>query len=228
MSPGLLAGQVVLVTGASGGLGGAMVRVCAAAGAHVVASGRHLRRLDALHRQVHAAGGQVQLYPMDLEGAVPADHQQLVEAVLAEYGRLDLLVHCAADFPGLTPLQHADPAALARALHVNLTARLWLTQAALPALQQSAGRVVFAVDRRERASQAYWGGYGLAQAAQEGVVAMLRAELAGGGPCVDLLQPPPMPTALRARAYGHEVEPIRSPQQVAASWLQDRYGVAQI
>lgn len=228
MSAGLLAGQVVLVTGASGGLGGAMVRVCAAAGAHVVASGRHLRRLDVLYRQVQAAGGQVQLYPMDLEGAGPGDHQQLVESVLAEYGRLDLLVHCAADFPGLTPLQHADPAALARALHVNLTARLWLTQAALPALQQAGGRVVFAVDQGERAGQAYWGGYGLAQVAQEAVVAMLRAELADGRPCVDLLQPPPMPTALRARAYGHEVEAIEQPLQVAASWLQDRYGVAQI
>ena len=69
MSPGLLAGQVVVITGASGGLGGAMAQVCSRAGAQVVASGRHLRRLDALYQKILAEGGQVQLYPLDLEGA---------------------------------------------------------------------------------------------------------------------------------------------------------------
>lgn len=100
MSSGLLAGQVVVITGASGGLGGAMAQVCSRAGAQVVASGRHLRRLDALYQTIQAQGGQIQLYPLDLEGAQPADHQQLIERVIDEYGRLDLLVHCAADFRG--------------------------------------------------------------------------------------------------------------------------------
>lgn len=214
-----LAGRVVVVTGASGGLGGAVARAAAAAGARVVACGRNLRRLGQLFDQVTAQSGQLQLYPMDLEGAEPADHQHFIEQVLAEYGGLDALVHCAADFPGLTPLQHADPAALARALHVNLTARLWLTQAALPALQARAGCAVFAVDGAQRAHQAYWGGYGLAQAAQHGVVDMLAAELAGAGVRVLALQPGPMPTALRARAYGHEVEVIERPEAVALRCL---------
>ncbi|KRG76200.1 hypothetical protein ABB30_10380 [Stenotrophomonas ginsengisoli] len=228
MSPAPLAGQVVLVTGASGGLGGAMARVCAAAGAEVVASGRHLRRLEALYQTVQQAGGAIQLYPLDLEGAQPEDLQQLIERIAAEYGRLDLLIHCAADFPGLTPLAHADPAAVARAVHVNLTARIWLTQAALPALRAVAGGVVFAVDRPERGQQAYWGGYGLAQCAQHALVQMLGLELANAGVWVQALAPAPMPTALRARAYGHEVEVIRRPDEVAASWLDDRYGVAEI
>ena len=212
---GDLAGKVVLVTGASGGLGGAIARAAAGSGAQVVASGRNLRRLGQLFDQVTAAGGQIQLYPMDLEGAEPADHQQLIDALLAEYGRLDAVVHCAADFPGLTPLAHADPAAIARALHVNLTARLWLTQAALPLLQANGGRVLFVLDAAQRAQQAYWGGYGLAQAAQHGLVAMLQAETVNTGVHVLALQPGPMPTALRARAYGHEVEPIERPLTVA-------------
>lgn len=223
-----LAGRVVLVTGASGGLGGALAEVCAAAGAQVVASGRHLRRLEALYQRIDAQGGQVQLYRLDLEGAQPAELQQMVDDVLAEYGRLDLLLHCAADFPGLTPLAHSDPAALARAVHVNLTARMWLTQAALPALRDSAGRVVFAVDDVRRGQQAYWGGYGLAQCAQHGLVQMLTAELASSSVQVELLCPPPMPTALRARAYGHEVESIQRPAEVAASWFDRWYCAAQI
>ena len=227
MSSGLLAGQVVVITGASGGLGGAMAQVCSRAGAQVVASGRHLRRLDALYQKILAEGGQIQLYPLDLEGAQPADHQQLVERVIDEYGRLDLLVHCAADFPGLTPMMHADPAALARALHVNLTARLWLTQAALPALQAASGTVVFALDQAQRGEQAYWGGYGLAQSAQHALMAMLRAELHNSRVQIHALCPPPMPTALRARAWGHEVAQISRPLEVAAAWLDNQYRAAQ-
>jgi NAD(P)-dependent dehydrogenase (short-subunit alcohol dehydrogenase family) len=227
MSPRPLADQVVLITGASGGLGGAMAQVCCGAGAQVVASGRHLRRLDALYQTIQAQGGQIQLYPLDLEGAQPADHQQLIERVVDEYGRLDLLVHCAADFPGLTPMMHADPAALARALHVNLTARLWLTQAALPALQAVNGTVVFALDQAQRGEQAYWGGYGLAQSAQHALMAMLRAELCSSSVQIHSLCPPPMPTALRARAYGHEVAQISRPLEVAAAWLDNRYRAAQ-
>ena len=228
MTAAPLAGQVVLITGASGGLGGAMAQVCARAGADVVASGRHLRRLEALYQTVQQAGGAIQLYPLDLEGAQPGDLQQLVQSIVDEYGRLDLLIHCAADFAGLTPLAHADPAAVARALHVNLTARIWLTQAALPALQAAGGGVVFAVDRPERGQQAYWGGYGLAQTAQHALIQMLGQELANTGVWVQRLAPSPMPTALRARAYGHEVEAISRPAEVAASWLDDRYGVAEI
>lgn len=228
MSARPLSGQVVLITGASGGLGGAMAEACALAGAQVVASGRHLRRLEALYQRVQVVGGQIQLYPLDLEGAQPADLQQLVDDIHNEYGRLDLLIQCAADFPGLTPLAHADPAAVARAIHVNLTARIWLVQAALPALRASAGSVVLSVDRAERGQQAYWGGYGLAQPAQHALAQMLEQELGDDVVGVQLLAPPPMPTALRARAYGHEVEAIQRPHQVAAAWLAERYGMAQM
>lgn len=214
-----LAGRVAVVTGATGGLGGALARQLAEAGAHVVACGRKPRKLETLHSRCAADGIALQLYPLDLEGAAPADLEQLVADVLAEYGRLDLLVHCAADFPGLTPLALADPAAVARALHVNLTARIWLTQAALPALAATAGRVEFVVDAAVRGGQPYWGGYGLAQAAQHALVSMLQAEQGAAGVQVGLWQPSPMPTALRARAYSHETETVSAPDAAARAWL---------
>ncbi|MFX4717688.1 SDR family oxidoreductase, partial [Acinetobacter baumannii] len=74
-------------------------------------------------------------------------------------GRLDGVLHCAAEFRGLTPLLHTDPAAFARALHVNLTAPWWLSQACLPLLAKAPdAALVFAVDDLARVSQAYWGG----------------------------------------------------------------------
>lgn len=199
---GALAGRVILVTGAHGGLGSAAARACAAAGATVVLLGRKLPRLNRLYDAVAATGPEPLLYPMDLEGSTPDDHAQLAGRIGEELGRLDGVLHCAADFPGLTPLLHTDPAALARAIHVNLTARAWLSQACLPLLAAAPdSALVFVVDDLERVGRAYWGGYGLAQHAQHALVAMLQAETANSTVRVSGLQPGPLRTGLRARAY---------------------------
>src|SRR3546814_9052595 len=75
--------------------------------------------------------------PFDLEGASPDDHAGLARRIEEGFGRLDGLLHCAADFHGLTSLERSDPARFARAVHVNLTARAWLTQACLPLLRKA-------------------------------------------------------------------------------------------
>ena len=199
---GALAGRVVLVAGAHGGLGREASLACAAAGAQLVLLGRKVPRLKRLDDAVARAGGQAVLYPMDLEGAGPDDYAQMAGRIHAAFGRLDGVLHCAADFPGLTPLEHSDPAAFARAIHVNLTARWWLTQACLPLLRQAAdSAVVFAIDDPARTSQAYWGGYGVAQAGQEALVSMLHVELATTPVRVSALRPEPMRTGVRAKAY---------------------------
>ena len=199
---GRLAGRVVLVTGAYGGYGRALALACAGAGARLVLLGRNARKLERGADAVEQAGGEALLYPLDLEGAAPDDYAELAARVEQGAGRLDALVHCAADFPGLTPLEHTDPAAFARSLHVGLTARWWLTQACLPLLRGSgAGRVVFAIDPAPRATPAYWGGYGLAQQGLEALVAMLQAENANLPLRVHALHLPPLRTPLRARAY---------------------------
>lgn len=199
---GVLAGRVILVTGAHGGLGAAAAQACAAAGATVVLLGRKLPRLNRVYDAIAATGPEPLLYPMDLEGAAPDDHAGLAERIGQALGRLDGVLHCAADFHGLTPLLHTDPAALARALHVNLTARVWLSQACLPLLSAAPdAALVFVVDDLERVGKAYWGGYGLAQHGQHALVGMLHAEAANSSVRVAGLQPGPMRTGLRAQAY---------------------------
>ena len=174
--PGALHGHIVLVSGAAGGLGAAAAMACAEAGATVVLLGRKLAPLNRVYDAVKAVGPEPVLYPLDLEGATPDDHDQLAQAIQAEFGRLDGLLHCAAEFKGLTPLLHTDPADFARAVHVDLTARWWLTQACLPLLMKAAaGAAVFVLDDPARTSGAFWGGYGLAQAGQATLVSMLQA-----------------------------------------------------
>ena len=198
-----LDGRVVLVAGAHGGLGAAASAACARAGATVVLLGRKVPKLNRLHDAIARDGGEALLYPLDLEGAAPDDYAELAARVGAELGRLDGVLHCAAEFKGLTPLLHTDPADFARALHVNLTARWWLTQACLPLLSQAPdAAVVFAIDDLALTGRAFWGGYGLAQQGLATLVAMLHAELGEHSAVrVSGLQPGPMRTTLRGRAF---------------------------
>ena len=213
-----LAGRTILVCGAHGGLGSAASLACARAGASVVLLGRRVPKLNRLLDAIARDGFDASAYPLDLEGASPDDYAQMAERIGTEFGRLDGVLHCAAEFRGLTPLPHTDPADFARALHVNLTARWWLTQACLPLLaRQEDAAVVFALDDPARTGAAFWGGYGIAQQAQAALVRMLQAELANSSVRVAALQPGPMRTPLRARAYTADEDlRARTPEAYAA------------
>ena len=209
--------RVVLVAGAYGGLGTVAAAACARAGATVVLLGRKVPKLNRVYDAVAAAGPEPLLYPLDLEGASADDYAELAQRIETDLGRLDGVLHCAANFPGLTPLLQTDPAAFARAIHVNLTARWWLTQACLPLLGKAGdAAVVFVVDDTARVSKAYWGGYGLAQHSLAGLVGMLQSELASSKIRISGLQPGPMRTPLRAKAYVEENDRVaRDPEAYA-------------
>jgi NAD(P)-dependent dehydrogenase (short-subunit alcohol dehydrogenase family) len=197
--------RVVLISGAQGGLGSVAAQACAAAGATVVLLGRKPPKLNRVYDACARLGAEPVLYPLDLEGAGPDDYAELADRLHRELGRLDGVLHCAAEFRGLTPLEHTDPANFARAVHVNLTAPWWLSQACLPLLKQAPdAALVFALNDLDQVVKAYWGGYGLAQSALGAMVGMLHAELATSSVRVSALQPGPMRTSLRAKAYADD------------------------
>ena len=204
-APRALDQRVILISGAHGGLGSAAAVACARAGATVVLLGRKLPKLNRVYDAVAQAGAEPLLYPLDLEGASPDDYAELADRLRAELGHLDGVLHCAVEFKGLTPLEHTDPAAFARVVHVNLTAPWWLSQACLPLLRQAQdAALVFALDDLERVGQPYWGAYGIAQHGLAAMVGMLHAELASSSVRVSALQPGPMRTGLRSRAYADD------------------------
>jgi NAD(P)-dependent dehydrogenase (short-subunit alcohol dehydrogenase family) len=217
-----VAGRVILIAGAHGGLGAAAALACARAGASVVLLGRKVPKLNRVYDAVAAEGGDPLLYPLDLEGASADDYAELAARVESELGRLDGVLHCAAEFRGLTPLLHTDPAAFARAIHVNLTARWWLSQACLPLLSRAQdSALVFVIDELERTRAAFWGGYGIAQHGLAALVGMLHAELANSSVRVAGLEPGPMRTPLRARAFVDEHDrSARDPALYAADCVR--------
>jgi NAD(P)-dependent dehydrogenase (short-subunit alcohol dehydrogenase family) len=203
LPPGALHGRVVLVAGAAGGLGRAVALASAGAGATVVLLGRRVPALERVYDAIEAAGGpQPGIFPLDLEGASPSDYAMLAERVASGCGRLDGIVHAAAHFTGLTPLEQTGPEDWLRALHVNLSAPWLLTQACLPLLRAApSAAIVFVLEDAARVERAYWGGYAVAKGGLESLVRVLHDELEHTPVRVAALRAGPMRTALRARAW---------------------------
>lgn len=198
-----LAGRVVLVTGAYGGLGSAVARAVMRAGATVVITGKRKRQLEKLYDALREDGlAEPVIHPLDMEVATPKEYAALAEGLERDFGRLDGIVHCAASFAGLTPIAMHKPDDWLRAMHVNVNAPFALTQACLPLLTQASdSAVVFVLDNSELLQRAHWGGYGVSKAALERLVAILHEETDESPLRVHALLPAPMRTSLRQLAY---------------------------
>lgn len=215
-----LADRVVLVTGAYGGLGGAVARAAARAGATVVVTGKRKRQLEQLYDAMIAEGlSEPVIHPLDMEAATPRDYVALAEGLERDLGRLDGIVHAAVSFSGLTPLGMHRPDDWLRALHVNVSAPFALTQACMPLLNSATdSAAVFVLDNPELLQRAHWGGYGVSKAALERFVAILHEETDVGPLRTHALLPAPMRTALRRQAYfGEDIMQRPLPDAAAAA-----------
>lgn len=203
--------KTILITGAAGGLGSALAQQCAARGAQLVLLDRDRRGLDKVCRMVEDAGAPAPGYcDIDLCELTPDNCEELLNGIVESYGALHGLVHCAARFDGLQPLDQVAGDAWLGHLQVNLNAAWLLTVTALPELQGSGGMVVFPINEEAGQGDAYWGPYGASQGALRSMVSTLKEELEGTGCEVVLFNPGPMRTGIRAKAY-HSEDPSTLP-----------------
>ena len=168
--------RVVLVTGATGGLGRALSLACARAGATVVLHARVVRKLEALYDEIVAANlPEPAILPLDFARAEASDFANVASALDAQLGRLDALVHTAALLGSLGPLEHQSFDNWLALLRVNVAAPMGLTRILMPLLARAPdASVVFTLDNRGQDPRAYWGGYAVTKAA----IAALAHELA--------------------------------------------------
>lgn len=228
---GSLINRVVLVTGATGGLGRATALAAARAGASVVLLGRRVRALESVYDEIESLSAPTPaIYPMDLAGAAPDDYQQMAAAIARDCGRLDGLVHAAAQFDSLQPFDQQTPEEWTRTQQVNVTAPFLLTQACLPLLRDAEdGAIVFVFDDLARVGNAFWGGYGVAKHALQGLASIVHEETENSSVRTHAILPGPMRTALRRAAYYGEDTLIHpEPEHAAAAiaaLLGDAHGL---
>lgn len=212
---GPLTDSVALVTGASRGLGAAVAVGLAQLGARVVITARTQGGLEDVDDAIREFSGSATLLPLDLQE--PDQIDRLGPSVVQRFGRLDILVHCAAALGELTPTPHIEPKDWAAAVSVNLTAAYRLIRTCDPPLRAApAGRAVFATDVRARSPKAYWGSYAASKAGMEHLVLTWADEVAQTRLRVNLFDPGTMRTRLRAHAYPGE-DPASQPTPEAAA-----------
>jgi NAD(P)-dependent dehydrogenase (short-subunit alcohol dehydrogenase family) len=219
----LLAGRVILITGAGGGLGRALALECARAGATVILSGRNQSKLDRLYDEILALGAaRPAIATLDLAAANASDYDSLAKTIDAEFGKLDGMVHAAALLGDRTPLEQYDVPTWCRVLHVNLTAPFILTQVLLPNLRKSKdASVIFVSSGVVNNQRPFWGAYAVAKTGLESVRAMLSQELDGEPNIrVNSVNPGRMRTAMRAAAYPAEnPNTLPTPMSVSGPFL---------
>jgi len=214
-----LQNKVIVVSGSTGGLGTALCKACASAGATLVLLGRKLKKLEALYDVVNSLGDATPaLVTLDQASAIPDNYEELGQMLASEFGELHGLVHCAADLGVLTPLQALEQSDWAKTLAVNLTSARLLTNACLPALNQSgSASVVFTLDQK---SSAYWGAYGISKAGAQTLMQTYADETEGrknkeghSSVAFNAIDPGPMRTPLRRQAFPGELESETQPPE---------------
>ncbi len=220
---GLLAGRVILVTGASSGLGRALAIECARAGATVILSGRNGAKLERAYDEIESLGApQPAIAMLDLEKATAIDYDALADTIGAEFGKLDGLVHSAALLGDRTPLEQYDVPTWCKVLHVNLTAPFILTQVLLPHLRKSPdASIIFVSSAVVHDPRPFWGAYAVAKTGLESVRSMLSQELeVEPNIRVNSVNPGRMRTRMRAAAYpAEDPNTLPTPESVTGSFL---------
>ena len=219
----LLRDRVVLVTGASRGLGRLAALTYAKHGATVVLHGRDVAALERVYDEIEANGfAQPAAIPLDLYEASTRDYDALAYAIETQLGRLDGILHNASHVEKLSPLDEQSIEEWTQTLRINLIAPFALTQACSRLLRQSAdASVIFTLETHGRAPAAFWGAYAVAKAGVETLMKIQASEwLSSPNLRANALLPGPVASPSRAKTHPGEVAASqRQPEELMPFYL---------
>jgi NAD(P)-dependent dehydrogenase (short-subunit alcohol dehydrogenase family) len=219
----LLAGRVILVTGAGQGLGRAVALACARHGATVALLGRKQEKLERTYDEITAAGlAMPAILPLDLAAAGSAEFEEVANLVRRDLGMLHGIAHCASHFVPLGPLANQTLEQWTTLWRVNLAAPFALTRACLPLLSAANdSAVVFTGETHGAHPKAYWGGFAVAKSGLSTLAAVWADELEHAGkPRMNVLIPGPVASPQRAQSHpGEDRSRLRTPDDAAMSYL---------
>ena len=217
----LLRDRVILVTGASNGIGRELALHAAAHGAQVVLHGRNVEKLEAVYDEIERieAASRPSIAVMDLATADSEAYQSLAESLGEEFGRLDGLVNNASILGERFSIEQYDPAMWQQVMHVNVTAAFVLTQVCLPLLHRSEdATIIFTSSGVGRVGKAFWGAYAVSKFATEGLSQVLASEQVRMR--VNCINPGPVRTDMRRSAYpAEDRNALRTPAEIMPTYM---------
>jgi len=207
--------RIMLVTGASRGIGRAAAIELAKSGAHVILVARTVGGLEETDDEIRKVGGSATLVPLDLTKFDGID--RLGATIFERWGKLDGFLGNAGELGVLTPLSHLNPKVWQKSIDVNVTANWRLIRSLDPLLRKSdAARVLFISSGAARNFRPYWGSYSIAKAALETLALTYAAECTDSNIKVNLFNPGPLRTRMRAKAMpGEDPMDLQPPEAVA-------------
>ena len=212
--------RLALVTGASRGIGRAVALALAQNGAHVVVAARTIGALEELDDEIRKGGGKATLLQVDLSKGEKID--QLGPTLFQRWGKLDIFVGNAGILGPLSPLHHVTEDAWNSVIDINLSANWRLIRTLDPLLKRAeAGRAVFLTSAAATGKYAYWGPYAVSKAGLEALVKTYAHELADTPVRVNLVNPGPVRTAMRAKAFpGEDPSTLPAPEELVPMFLE--------
>ena len=219
----LLKDRVVLVTGASRGIGRVAALAFAAHGATVVLHGRDVAALEKVYDEIEAGGyPQPAAIPLDFDKATTRDYDALAYAIESQLGRLDGILHNASHVEKLSPLEQQGTEEWNKTLRINLVAPFAVTQACVRLLKPAAdAAVIFTLESHGHAPAAFWGSYAVAKAGVEALMKIQAAEWQGAPNLrANAIIPGPVASPSRAKTHPGEVAASqRQPEALMPTYL---------
>ncbi len=197
----MLRGKVVMITGASQGLGRALALAFAQEGANLIVNSRNADSLDPVAEEARGAGTEVLAIPGDVSRSTHVE--QLVDAAVERFGRIDVLVNNAGLLGPRVPIEEYPEDEWRAVLEANLTGPFLLARAVLPHMLEG-GSIVNVTSGVSIEGRPRWGAYSVSKFGVEGLTQILAAELEERGICVNSVDPGGMRTEMRAAAYPDE------------------------
>ena len=212
-----LSGRVVVITGASRGLGAEMAKLLGGAGAQCVLLARTVGGLEEIDDAIRKAGGPAAtLVPFDL-GKNHDALDKLGHQLYQRYEKIDGLICNAAMLESLSPVGHITPDVWERTMAVNATSHFRLLRSLDPLLRQGKNaQAVFITCKQCAHGEPFWSAYAASKAALQRLAESYKTEVASFGIRVHIADPGAMNTALHARAFpGANKSSLKSPEEAA-------------
>lgn len=222
-APDVLKDRVIMITGATDGIGKALAVHAAELGAQIILHGRDTQKLEAVYDEILAIDGSARpsIAVLDLATADAVAYASLEQSIEQEFGRLDGLVHNASILGKRLSIEQYDPAEWQQVMHVNLTAPFILTQLLLPLLKQSEDpSIIFTSSGVGRVGKAFWGAYAVSKFGTEALSQILANEHTHTTTRFNCINPGPVRTKMRLAAYpAEDRDTLRTPQEILATYV---------